>query len=114
MAPRRDALIFQLRPQAALQQAAAAASDQPAPQVLAEAAPPVAVPTPARPGQQTSRYYSVHREAGHAPDRTPLPEAVFYDSVALDLAEPPETEPPLRDAQGRLRPPVRDEDPERP
>ncbi|AQR62661.1 hypothetical protein BZG35_14140 [Brevundimonas sp. LM2] len=113
MAPRADAPIFRLRPQAALPQPQpAAASDPAAPQVYAEAAAPV--PALARPGQQTSRYYSVHREAGHAPDRTPLPEAVFYDSVALDLAEPPETELPQRDAQGRLRPPVRDEDPERP
>lgn len=113
MAPRADALIFRLRPQAALQPSAAS-SDQAGPQVYAEAAAPSPALVAARPGQQTSRYYSVHREAGHAPDRTPLPEAVFYDSVALDLAEPPETQPPLRDTQGRLRPPVRDEDPERP
>ena len=109
MAPRADALIFRLRPQASPQQPSAH-TDQPAPQVYAAAA----APTAAQPGQQGSRYYSVHREAGHAPDRTPLPEAVFYDSVALDLAAPPETEVPQRDAQGRLRAPVRSDDPERP
>ena len=108
MAPRADALIFRLRPQGSAQPGAASA--QPAPQVYAEAA----APTAAQPGQQGSRYYSVHREAGHTPDRTPLPEAVFYDSVALDLAEPPETQVPQRDAQGRLRAPVRSDDPERP
>ena len=103
MAPRADALIFRLRPQGSTQPNAP--TDQPAPQVYAEAA----APTAAQPGQQGSRYYSVHRDAGHAPDRTPLPEAVFYDSVALDLAEVPQ-----RDAQGRLRAPVRSDDPERP
>jgi len=111
MAPRPDALIFRLRPQGPATAAQATPStDQPAPQVYAEAA----APTAAQPGQQSSRYYSVHRDAGHAPDRTPLPEAVFYDSVALDLAEPPETQVPQRDAQGRLRAPVRSDDPERP
>ncbi|WP_269516025.1 hypothetical protein [Brevundimonas subvibrioides] len=109
MAPRADALIFSLRPQAAPQPPAAGA-DQPAPQAYAEAPAPVA----ARPGQQSSRYYSVHRDAGHAPDRTALPEAVYYDSVALDLAQPPETEVPRRDAQGRLLAPARSDDPERP
>jgi Meckel syndrome type 1 protein len=109
MAPRADAPIFRLRPQAAPQQPGAGA-DQPAPRVYAEATAPVA----AQPGQQGSRYYSVHREAGHAPDRTALPEAVFYDSVALDLAQPPETQVPRRDAQGRLLAPSRSDDPERP
>jgi hypothetical protein len=92
MAPRADAPIFRLRPQAAPQQPGAGA-DQPAPRVYAEATAPVA----AQPGQQGSRYYSVHREAGHAPDRTALPEAVFYDSVALDLAQPM-----LRDLQAAV------------
>lgn len=113
MAPRSDALIFRLRPQAAVQASApvpTGQTDQPAAQVYAEAT----TPTAAQPGQQSSRYYSVHRDAGHAPDRTRLPEAVYYDSVALDLAEPPETQTPQRDAQGRLRPPTRSDDPERP
>lgn len=110
MAPRADALIFRLRPQGPAQQPTAQ-TDQAAPQVYAEATPPT---TTAQPGQQGSRYYSVHRDAGHAPDHTPLPEAVFYDSVALDLAQPPETEVPQRDAQGRLRAPARSDDPERP
>lgn len=109
MAPRPDAPIFRLRPQG---QASAPAGTVAAGPDLA--GPNLAGPVPARPGQQGSRYYSVHRETGHAPDRTPLPEAVFYDSVALDLAEPPEPALPQRDAQGRLRAPVRDEDPDRP
>jgi len=116
MAPRADALIFRLRPQGPVSATTqpSAQTDQPAPQVYAEAATPTTTPTSAQPGQQGTRYYSVHRDAGHTPDRTPLPEAVFYDSVALDLAEPPETQVPQRDAQGRLRAPVRSDDPERP
>ena len=54
-------------------------------------------------GQSGARYYSVHRDAGHRPDPTVLPEPVYFDSVTLDLAEPPENEALMRDAQGRRR-----------
>jgi hypothetical protein len=57
----------------------------------------------AGPGQQGARYYSVHRDAGRQPDPTVMPDPVFFDSVTLDLAQPPEIEAPLRDAQGRRR-----------
>lgn len=87
MAPRRDARIFQLQP-------------QPAQPSQVEQAP---VPQQAQDGQPRSRYYSVHRDAGRQPDRPVLPEPVFFDSVTVDLAEPPATEPLVRDAQGRRR-----------
>ncbi len=91
MAPRRDARIFQLQPQAPAAQAPASQAEQ---------AP---VPQQAQDGQPRSRYYSVHRDAGRQPDRPVLPEPVYFDSVTVDLAEPPATEPLVRDAQGRRR-----------
>lgn len=96
-APRRDAPIFRLQQQGA---APTADAGQPAPQTYAQAAPALGQST-AQPG---ARYYSVHRDAGHAPDPTTIPEPVFFDSVTLDLAQPPEQELPTRDAQGRRRP----------
>lgn len=92
MAPRRDARIFQLQPQAAPPAAAQQQADLTA-----------AAPLQAQPGQSRSRYYSVHRDAGRQPDRPVLPEPVFFDSVSVDLAEPPANEPLVRDAQGRRR-----------
>lgn len=65
---------------------------------MSQATAPVAAPAP-----QGARYYSVHRDAGRQPDPTVIPEPVFFDSVTLDLAEPPATEPLMRDAQGRRR-----------
>lgn len=99
-APRRDAPIFRI-------QGASADAGQPAPQTYAQAAPDAAQ---AQPG---ARYYSVHRDAGHAPDPTVMPEPVFFDSVAVDLAEPPAQDLPTRDAQGRRRP-VANENPSLP
>lgn len=95
MAPRRDARIFQMQ--------------QGQPQGQEQASLPA--PTQAAPsgqssvqsGQSGARYYSVHRDAGHRPDPTVLPEPVYFDSVTVDLAEPPENEPLMRDAQGRRR-----------
>lgn len=101
-APRRDAPIFRLQQQGAAPTADAA---QAAPQTYAQAAPAT--------GQPGARYYSVHRDAGHAPDPTVIPEPVFFDSVTLDLAEPPAQELPTRDAQGRRRP-VANENPSLP
>lgn len=95
MAPRRDARIFQMQqgqPQGQ-EQAALPASTQAAPSGQSSV----------QVGQSGARYYSVHRDAGHRPDPTALPEPVYFDSVALDLAEPPENEPQTRDAQGRRR-----------
>ncbi len=107
MAPRRDAPIFRLQqPGGAPAPQAAADMAQPAPQTYAQAAP-------APSGQQGARYYSLHRDAGHAPDPTVMPEPVYFDSVTLDLAEPPANEAPTRDAQGRRRP-AANEDPSLP
>lgn len=96
MAPRRDARIFQMQqdqPQGQ-EQAALPAPTQTAPSGTASV----------QSGQSGARYYSVHRDAGHRPDPTALPEPVYFDSVTLDLAEPPtEEETPVRDAQGRRR-----------
>lgn len=107
MAPRRDAPIFRMQqPASGPAPRAAADTTQPAPQTYAQAAP-------AASGQQGARYYSLHRDAGHAPDPTVMPEPVYFDSVTLDLAEPPANEAQTRDAQGRRRP-VANEDPSLP
>ncbi len=91
MAPRQDARIFQIQ------------QDQP--QGMAQAS--------AQSGSSGARYYSVHREAGHRPDPTVLPEPVYFDSVTLDHAAVPEEELPIRDPQGRRRV-VPNEDPNLP
>jgi hypothetical protein len=95
MAPRRDARIFQMQqgPTEGQEQAALPA---PNPQ-------PPSSEASVQAGQSGARYYSVHRDAGHRPDPTALPEPVYFDSVTLDLAEPPENEPGTRDSQGRRR-----------
>lgn len=113
MAPRRDAPIFRLQAQRAA--AADGVTAQP-PRETAEPAPvqlsqaPGVVPAS---GQPQARYYSVHRAAGRQPDPTVIPEPVFFDSVALDLAAPPDIQQPTRDAQGR-RAPVPNADPSLP
>lgn len=95
MAPRRDARIFQMQqgPTQGQEQAVLPAPAQQAPSSEASV----------QAGQSGARYYSVHRDAGHRPDPTALPEPVYFDSVTMDLAEPPENEPQTRDAQGRRR-----------
>jgi hypothetical protein len=115
MAPRPDAPIFRLRSQGAaaapVQAGTGTGPDQAAP---AQQPPMQQTPVQASAtGQAPSRYYSVHRAAGRQPDRTVMPDPVFFDSVALDLAQPPETEPVRRDAQGR-RIPVANADPSLP
>jgi len=95
MASRRDARIFQMQqgqPQGQ-QQAALPAASQAAPSGQSSV----------QSGQSGARYYSVHRDAGHRPDPTTLPEPVYFDSVTVDLSEPPADELPARDAQGRRR-----------
>lgn len=96
MAPRRDAPIFRLQPQGpgSTGQIRSDAIAQDTSGIQGSAAPP---------SPQGARYYSVHRGAGRQPDPTVIPEPVFFDSVTLDLAEPPASEPFLRDAQGRRR-----------
>lgn len=95
MAPRRDAPIFQMQQgqTETSRQAALPAPNQNAPSAQSSV----------QSGQSGARYYSVHRDAGHRPDPTALPDPVYFDSVTLDLAEPPATEVAGRDAQGRRR-----------
>lgn len=95
MAPRRDARIFQM------QQGQPQGQEQASLPAPTQAAP--AGQSSVQSGQSGARYYSVHRDAGHRPDPTVLPEPVYFDSVTMDLAEPPENEPQTRDAQGRRR-----------
>ena len=90
MAPRRDARIFQIQGDTQGRQQASAGGPDPAPASV-------------QAGQSGTRYYSVHRDAGHRPDPTALPEPVYFDSVSMDLAEPPPAETYVRDAQGRRR-----------
>lgn len=116
MAPRPDAPIFRLRAQGA---APAQSQTEPSQSAPVDQAPAQQAPVRQAPaqtsatGQAPSRYYSVHRAAGRQPDPTVMPDPVFFDSVALDLAQPPEMEPPRRDAQGR-RIPVANADPSLP
>lgn len=113
IAPRPDAPIFRLRSQGA---ASTSVPPQTAPSQSAPAEQAPDQQTEAQTsasGQAPARYYSVHRAAGRQPDPTVMPDPVFFDSVALDLAQPPETEPVRRDAQGR-RIPVANADPSLP
>ncbi|SPU51889.1 Uncharacterised protein [Brevundimonas vesicularis] len=101
MAPRRDAPIYRLqRPQAGapLDAAAVAASDQ-------GAQTPVA-------GDNSARYYSVHRQAGRHPDAIPAPQQTYLDALPVQMAQTPQSSdlaqpdgPPalIRNANGSLR-----------
>lgn len=101
MAPRRDAPIYRLqRPQAGapLDNAAVAASGQ-------AAQTPVA-------GDNSARYYSVHRQAGRHPDAIPSPQQTYLDSLPVQMAQTPQSSdlaqpdgPPalIRNANGALR-----------
>jgi len=101
MAPRRDAPIYRLqRPQAGapLDAAAVAASGQ-------------AAPTPAA-GDNSARYYSVHRQAGRHPDAIPAPQQTYLDALPVQMAQTPQSSdlaqpdgPPalIRNANGTLR-----------
>lgn len=101
MAPRRDAPIYRLqRPQAGapVDAAAVAASDQ-------------AAQTPTA-GDNSARYYSVHRQAGHHPDTIPAPQQTYLDALPVQMAQTPQSSdlaqpdgPPalIRNANGSLR-----------
>lgn len=101
MAPRRDAPIYRLqRPQAGapLDAAAVAASGQ------------AAQTSPA--GDNTARYYSVHRQAGRHPDAIPAPQQTYLDAMPVQMAQTPQSSdlaqpdgPPalIRNANGSLR-----------
>ncbi len=101
MAPRRDAPIYRLqRPQAGapLDAAAVAASGQ-------------AALTPTA-GDNSARYYSVHRQAGRHPDAIPAPQQTYLDAMPVQMAQTPQSSdlaqpdgPPalIRNANGSLR-----------
>ena len=101
MAPRRDAPIYRLqRPQAGapLDAAAVAASVQAAPMPTA--------------GDNSARYYSVHRQAGRHPDAIPAPQQTYLDALPVQMAQTPQSSdlaqpdgPPalIRNANGALR-----------
>lgn len=115
LAPRRDALIFQLQRNAPQPPATSAPASPKAPaQQPAQTAPrPASQPASNdAPAQGSARYYSVHRQAGRQPDATPLPAPNYLDALPVeldqpiasdDLAQPPEAPAVMRDAQGRLR-----------
>nr|WP_295238022.1 hypothetical protein [uncultured Brevundimonas sp.] len=101
MAPRPDAPIYRLqRPQAGapLDAAAVAASGQ-------------AALTPTA-GDNSARYYSVHRQAGRHPDAIPAPQQTYLDAMPVQMAQTPQSSdlaqpdgPPalIRNANGSLR-----------
>lgn len=117
MAPRRDALIFRMQPDAP------AVAPTPAPPVIQPAAaPPRAAPQPRRvaevsnsgerPPTQGGRYYSVHRQNGRQPDALAMPDPTYVDALVVtmpetiasqDLAAPEQGPTLIRDAQGRVR-----------
>ncbi|WP_420470850.1 hypothetical protein [Brevundimonas sp. FT23042] len=93
MAPRPDAPVFRVQ---------AAAANAPA-----RAEEPLTAP-----GEQSARYYSVHRPSGRTPDPIAIPEPGYVDGLAVtapvtiasqDLAEPQPGPTLIRDTQGRTR-----------
>lgn len=101
MAPRRDAPIYRLqRPQAGVPvDAAAVAANQQTAQIA---------PT----GDQSARYYSVHRQAGRHPDAIPAPQQTYLDALPVEMTQTPRSNdlaqpdgPPalIRNANGSLR-----------
>lgn len=117
MAPRRDALIFQM--QSAAPPPVQAATPAPAPvQPRAEAPAPsrpvveVANSGEAPPRQAGGRYYSVHRQNGREPDALTLPDPTYVDSLVVtgietmasqDLAAPEQGPTLIRDRNGNMR-----------
>ena len=101
MAPRRDAPIYRLqRPQAGVPvDAAAVAANQQTAQIA---------PT----GDNSARYYSVHRQAGRHPDAIPAPQQTYLDALPVEMTQTPRSNdlaqpdgPPalIRNANGSLR-----------
>ena len=101
MAPRRDAPIYRLqRPQAGVPlDGAAVAANQQAAQIA---------PT----GDNSARYYSVHRQAGRHPDAIPAPQQTYLDALPVEMTQTPRSNdlaqpdgPPalIRNSNGSLR-----------
>lgn len=114
MAPRRDALIFQMR-LSAPPAPVAAPEAAPSPPPRAEAAGPVMAVAPsgeAPPRQSGGRYYSVHRQNGREPDALTMPEPTYVDALVVseiesmasqDLAAPEAGPTLIRDRNGNMR-----------
>ena len=116
MAPRRDALIFQMQ-QATPPPPPANAPEPAPPAARAEAPPePRAVMEVSNSGEvpprQGGRYYSVHRQNGRAPDALTMPEPTYVDGLVVsqietiasqDLAAPEQGPTLIRDRNGNIR-----------
>jgi hypothetical protein len=114
MAPRRDALIFQMQqsppppPQSAPQTPPAPRAEAaPQPRPVIEAANAGNAPT-----REGGRYYSVHRQNGREPDALTIPEPTYVDGIVAsgietiasqDLAEPDQGPTLIRDRNGNMR-----------
>ncbi|MBX9460935.1 MAG: hypothetical protein KL785_07420 [Brevundimonas sp.] len=117
MAPRRDALIFQM-------QSSTPPPDQAATPVAAPVQPPAETPAPTRqvmevansgeapPTRSGGRYYSVHRQNGREPDPLAMPAPTYVDGLVVsgietmasqDLAEPGQGPTLIRDRNGNMR-----------
>jgi len=117
MAPRRDAPIFSIQaarnPQAPTPptQAEAQAQAQAQSGQIQGQPQSQAVASVAGPAREGPRYYSVHRQAGHEPDPTQIPESVyavipegaFLDAARTDLADPPAAPVATRTINGRIQ-----------
>jgi len=115
MAPRRDALIFQMQQSPPPPPPQTAPQSPPAPR--AEAAPQArAVMEVAHSGdgptRQGGRYYSVHRQNGREPDTLTIPEPTYVDGIVAsgietiasqDLAAPEQGPTLIRDRNGNIR-----------
>lgn len=102
MAPRADAPIWRM-----MGSERTDAAQAPVPAEEQGLAAPQPAPQPVDGADRDgARYYSVHRQAGRAPDPTTLPAPFFLDSAPVDLAEPPP--PPTLLRQGGLAPSVAD------
>ena len=116
MAPRRDALIFQM------QQSAPPPTPEYAPEPAPTAARAEAPPQPRTvmevassgeaPPRQGGRYYSVHRQNGREPDALSMPEPTYVDGLVVsqietiasqDLAAPEQGPTLIRDRNGNIR-----------
>ncbi|MBO9501074.1 hypothetical protein [Brevundimonas sp. A19_0] len=116
MAPRADAPIWSVGQSRQAPTPAAAPAPAPA---LSQPVAPVAQPQPTyqtdstpQAAPQGARYYSVHRQNGRQPDRTPMPEQVYLDALPIELEETPSSpslarppEPPqlVRNPDGTVR-----------
>ncbi|WP_312185617.1 hypothetical protein [Brevundimonas vesicularis] len=63
-------------------------------------------------GDNSARYYSVHRQAGRHPDAIPAPQQTYLDAMPVQMAQTPQSSdlaqpdgPPalIRNANGALR-----------